>query len=67
MAQCTAASSLVELSARVHFLIKSMKDEDLLRLLSEVEDSPTTHQAAPLQRSCFSTNGDNYHDITRKN
>jgi hypothetical protein len=67
MAHCAAAQALFELGSCTHFWFVSMKDEDLLQLLAEVEDSSTTHQVAPTQRACFSTDGDNYHDITRKN
>jgi hypothetical protein len=55
MARCAAAQALFELGSCAHFWFVSMKDEDLLRPLAEVEDSSTTHQVAPTQRACYST------------
>jgi hypothetical protein len=67
IAKSAVAQALVDLGTGAHFYIASTKDEDLLRLLVKVKPSSVTHQGAPTQRACFSTDGDNYHDITRKN
>ena len=47
IARCAAAQALFEFGSCAYFWFVSMKDEDLLRLLAEVEDSSITHQAAP--------------------